>query len=146
MKKKITPSNTKNKHKHKRNEENESRIAIKSIIKHHCNYCGAAFAQMNNFTRHLQTHNEHDKYFDTCITKYYIVTIMKTFISSEQDSIIEKAHLEYNIDESTIDVYTTIKQKNHGCLYCHRTFPSLSLLATHTRVGIIVNQQKRIII
>lgn len=67
--KKIRPSknqNTKNKHKHKRNEENES----KKAIKHHCNYCGAAFAQINNFTRHLQTHNEHDKYFDT--TNYNI--------------------------------------------------------------------------
>lgn len=149
IKKKITSSknqNTKNIQKHKRNEEDESKI--KSIIKHHCNYCGATFAQMNNFTRHLQTHNEHDKYFGGFfyISHFYIVTILKTCIYSS----IEKEHLdESTIDESTIDVYsssstnsidrqTPSKQKNHRCLYCNRFFPSLSLLATHTRVSMIV--------
>lgn len=35
---------------------------IKSIIKHHCRICGAGFAQSNNYTKHLQTHNDYEMY------------------------------------------------------------------------------------
>lgn len=43
-----------------KNEIIENKLGTKSIIKHHCKLCGAAFAQINNYTRHLQTHNDHE--------------------------------------------------------------------------------------
>lgn len=42
----------------KQNKEADSRTEAKSSIKYHCKQCGAGFAQMNNYFRHLQTHND----------------------------------------------------------------------------------------
>lgn len=45
----------------KRKKETEDKPTSRSIIKHHCKLCGAGFAQVNNYTRHLQTHAEHSE-------------------------------------------------------------------------------------
>lgn len=37
---------------------------VKSTIKHHCKICGAGFAQSNNYTKHLQTHNDQEMYVE----------------------------------------------------------------------------------
>lgn len=48
--------------KNKRSDEFEDKPNLKLTINHHCKLCGAGFAQMNNFTKHLLTHNEHETY------------------------------------------------------------------------------------
>lgn len=48
----------------KQNEDVENKTETKSLIKYHCKQCGAGFAQMNNYTRHLQTHTDCEMYFE----------------------------------------------------------------------------------
>lgn len=59
---KMSPKTQTSKSKHKHIEEIENKLETKMTINHHCKLCGAGFAQINNFTKHLQTHNEHDMY------------------------------------------------------------------------------------
>lgn len=53
----------------KRNVQKESQTEIKSVIKYHCKQCGAGFAQLNNYFRHLQTHNDNEMYSKNGIKK-----------------------------------------------------------------------------
>lgn len=57
----------------KKIEETEIGPSTKSIIKYHCKICGAGFAQTNNYTKHLQTHNEYVKYVGNHIENLQIV-------------------------------------------------------------------------
>lgn len=59
-----------------------------------------------------------------------------TFISRVTNSLsIEKDVIKSTTDNS-IELQTINKKsKNHICQYCYRAFPSISLLATHTRVS-----------
>lgn len=49
---------------HENENESVEKTSASKSIKHHCKLCGAGFAQFNNFSRHLKTHNDHEMYFD----------------------------------------------------------------------------------
>lgn len=76
VKKKKVTTTGKSSHKHNQlkkneNESVETTATSKSIIKHHCKLCGAGFAQFNNFSRHLKSHNDYEMYFDNCSFKLF---------------------------------------------------------------------------
>lgn len=143
---------------------------MKSIIKFHCQLCGAAFAQQNNFARHLQKHNDQDAYVElfkinssqnNFLKKNIIIIIIREVDVAEKGECSSfqaernfemKTEEPFNqIDETVVNVADQqtknrkIVQKNHVCRYCSRSFPSSSLLATHIRVCLqkLHNEKKR---
>ncbi|XP_031626180.1 zinc finger protein 84-like [Contarinia nasturtii] len=115
--------------KHKQKKETESKQTSKSIIKHHCKLCGAGFAQVNNYTRHLQTHNEPND------IEYSLVD-MENFEETVAMSPIGADLLQpdYSTGIESDQPIEKNKKAIHACQFCGRKFPSQSLLATHIRI------------
>lgn len=57
----------------KKRFETEIGQTVKSAIKHHCKICGAGFAQSNNYTKHLQTHNDYEMYVGHLHRIYFVL-------------------------------------------------------------------------